>query len=80
PGSPAEAAGLQPNDRITAVDGQSVADLSINEAVSLIRGPKGSSVELTVLRGQEEFTVQINRDSIPVQSVFHSIHPEKANT
>jgi len=79
PGSPAEKAGLQPNDRITAVDGQSVADLNINDAVSLIRGPKGSAVELTILRGQEELTVQIERDSVPVNSVFHSIHPENSN-
>ena len=35
--SPAEEAGLQPNDFIVEVDGESVADLTINEAVELIR-------------------------------------------
>src|SRR5699024_341750 len=49
--SPAEEAGLQPNDYIVLVDGESVADLTINEAVELIRGPEGSDVELLIQRG-----------------------------
>lgn len=79
PGSPAEEAGIQPNDLITSVGGESVADLTINEAVSLIRGPQGSTVELTIRRGEEEFTVQIERNSIPVESVFSTIHPEDSS-
>lgn len=77
-GSPAEEAGLMPNDLIVEVDGESVADLNINEAVALIRGPQGTEVDLLVLRGDTEFTVTITRDSIPVESVRYELdedHP-----
>ncbi|GEK91593.1 S41 family peptidase [Alkalibacterium kapii] len=70
-GSPAEKAGLLPNDLIDQVDGESVADLSINEAVALIRGPEGSEVELSIVRGDNTFTVNLTRDSIPVESVIY---------
>ncbi|MDZ7835511.1 MAG: S41 family peptidase [Alkalibacterium sp.] len=72
-GSPAEEAGLLPNDLISEVDGESVADLSINEAVALIRGPQGSEVRLLIIRGDSEFTVTITRDSIPVESVMYEL-------
>src|SRR5699024_10014365 len=49
--SPAEKAGLLPNDLILSVNGESVADLSLNEAVALIRGPKGTEVTVLVKRG-----------------------------
>lgn len=72
-GSPAEDAGLMPNDYIVQVDEESVAELNINEAVSLIRGEQGSDVELLILRGDSEFTVTITRDSIPVESVRYEL-------
>ena len=75
-GSPAEEAGLLPNDLISEVDGESVADLSINEAVALIRGPQGSDVRLLIIRGDNEFTVTITRDSIPVESVMYELDEE----
>ncbi|EXJ22601.1 carboxyl-terminal protease [Alkalibacterium sp. AK22] len=68
-GSPAEEAGLLPNDYIVEVDGESVADLSISEAVALIRGPQGTEVDLLIRRGESDFTVTLTRDSIPVESV-----------
>lgn len=71
--SPAEQAGLQPNDLISAVDGESVADLTINEAVTLIRGPEGTDVELTILRGEEEFKITLTRAEIPVETVFYEV-------
>lgn len=49
-GSPGEKAGLHSGDAITEVDGKSVAGKSLDEVVSLIRGPKGTEVKLTVLR------------------------------
>lgn len=72
-GSPAEAAGLLPNDYIVEVDGESVADLSINEAVSLIRGPEGSEVDLLIQRGENQFDLTLTRDSIPVESVVYEV-------
>lgn len=71
--SPAEAAGLQPNDLIVEVDEESVADLTINEAVALIRGPEGSDVELLIQRGEEQLSVVLTRATIPIETVFYEI-------
>ena len=66
---PAEAAGLHANDVIIAVDGQDVTEKTLNESLLLIRGPAGSSVQLTVIReGVEEpltFTLMRARLEIP---------------
>jgi len=71
--SPAEETGLQPNDLVVEVDGESVADLTINEAVSLIRGPEGRSVDLLIQRGEEQFTVTLTRETIPIETVFYEV-------
>ncbi len=53
-GSPAEQAGMESGDIITAIDGTSTVGMSSDAAVELIRGPKGSTVKLTVIRkGQQ---------------------------
>ncbi len=54
PAGPAYAAGLRDGDRVTAVDGQAVDDLSPWEALDLLQGPPGSTA-----------TFQIERDGIP---------------
>jgi len=71
-GSPAEKAGLKPNDKILAVNGKSVHGMSANEAVMLIRGKKGSKVTLTIQRAgsKDESKVTITRDTIPVNTVY----------
>lgn len=70
--SPAEKAGLLPNDRIMAVDGKSIQGKSASEAVLLIRGEKGSEVTLTIQRGEnsEPMEVKIVRDEIPIETVY----------
>nr|WP_167262622.1 S41 family peptidase [Alkalibacillus almallahensis] len=80
--SPAEEAGLRPNDRILAVDGESVEDQSVNEAVQIIRGEKGTDVVLTIQRpGEEEtFDVTITRDEIPLETVTSSVQEYEGNT
>src|SRR5699024_3412081 len=47
--SPAEKAGLKPNDQILEVDGEDIKGLDLNEAVEKIRGEKGSKVTLSIL-------------------------------
>lgn len=71
--SPAEAAGLQPNDLIVEVDGEPVAELPLNEAVALIRGPEDSEVELLIQRGEEQFTLSLTRANIPLETVFYEV-------
>ena len=70
-GSPAEKANLKANDIIVSVDGNSLSGLSSTEAVTLIRGKKGSKVELMIQRGEDEpFKVSLTRDTIPIETVY----------
>ncbi|WP_018665173.1 S41 family peptidase [Heyndrickxia acidiproducens] len=71
-GSPAEKAGLKPNDKILAVNGKSIHGMSANQAILLIRGKKGTKVTLTIQRAgsKDETKVTITRDTIPVNTVY----------
>ena len=70
-GTPADAAGILAGDFITAVDGESVLGLTLDEAVDLMRGPVGSEIIITVVReGEDEpFDVSIIRDTIKLNAV-----------
>jgi carboxyl-terminal processing protease len=69
--SPAEAAGFKANDIIYKVDGQSVQGLTLQEAVSMIRGEKGTSVVLTIYREGESnyLDIEVTRDEVKTQTV-----------
>jgi carboxyl-terminal processing protease len=71
-GSPAEKAGLEPNDKVMSVDGKSIQGMSSTEAVTLIRGEKGTTVKLSIQRpGIEDLMdVSIVRDTIPIETVY----------
>src|SRR5699024_4094296 len=73
--SPAEAAGLRPNDQIIQIDGESLEGLDLNEAVEKIRGEKGSEVVLEIERPgvSDSFEVSIVRDEIPLETVYPDI-------
>src|SRR5690625_5090968 len=60
--TPAEKAGLKPNDQILDVDGEDIKGLDLNEAVEKIRGEKGSKVTLSILRGEEDFEVELRSE------------------
>jgi carboxyl-terminal processing protease len=70
-GTPADAAGIMSGDYITAVNGESVMGLTLDDAVNLMRGPVGSEIIITVVReGQTEpFDVSIIRDTIRLTAV-----------
>lgn len=68
--SPAKMAGLQTDDVITAVDGESVADLGYQEAVNRVRGEVGTGVELTVQRGETKLKKTIQRQEIEMVSAY----------
>lgn len=76
--SPAEKAGLRPNDQVLSVDGESVEGLNVNEAVAKIRGEKGTDVVLEIQRSgvSDPFEVTIQRDTIPVETVYSEINSE----
>ncbi|HIX41528.1 S41 family peptidase [uncultured Desulfovibrio sp.] len=69
--TPADRAGLQAGDVILSIDGQSTQELTLQDVVSRIRGPKGSAVELTILHTSAKTpqTVRITRGAIPLISV-----------
>ncbi len=72
-GTPADAAGVLAGDFITAVDGESVLGLTLDDAVELMRGPVGSEIIITLVReGEiEPFDVSIVRDTIKLTAVRH---------
>lgn len=71
-GSPAEKAGIKPNDIILSVNGKSLQGMSSTEAVTQIRGKKGTKVDLMISRGNasEPIKVTIVRDTIPIETVY----------
>jgi carboxyl-terminal processing protease len=75
PDSPAEKAGLQPGDGILAINGADTEGMSVEQAVTLIRGEAGTVVTLTVARqgDVEARDVSITRGTIVVHSVRWSI-------
>lgn len=69
-GSPAQRAGLRSGDVITAVDGRTVDGETLDEAITRIRGPKGTEVTLTLVRDSgAPFDVTIVRDTIVSRQV-----------
>lgn len=69
--TPAAKAGLKSNDLIVEIDGEDVFPLSIDDAIALLKGPKGTSVEIAVRRNREEepFKVKLVRDIIKTDAV-----------
>ncbi len=69
-GQPAEQAGLRRGDIVLQVDDTPIENMSIYEAITLIRGPAGSTVRLLVVReGEEPFEVEIVRAQIDIPVV-----------
>lgn len=76
--TPAAEAGLRSQDVITAIDGTSTEGMELNDAVSLIRGPVGSPVTITVRRGEEVIDFEIIRARIEIHPVRTAIHESNA--
>jgi len=70
-GTPAEKAGIRAGDSVVKINDTLSADLKIDEAVKLIRGPKGTEVVLTVIRsdGGEPVEIPITRDYITIPTI-----------
>lgn len=69
--TPADRAGLQTNDLIVEIDGEEVQGLTLDQAVTKLKGPKGTSVTISIVRErtEEPFKVTLVRDTVRVQSV-----------
>jgi carboxyl-terminal processing protease len=71
-GTPAARAGIKAGDYITAVNGQSILGMSVNDAVKQMRGKAGESVTLTIARDKvDPFDVKLTREIIEPKSVTY---------
>jgi carboxyl-terminal processing protease len=70
-GTPADKAGIKPGDKIVKIDGKSTEDMTINDAVKLMRGDPGTQIMLTVWREKDEkvLDIPIKRAIINITSV-----------
>lgn len=73
--SPAEKAGLKPNDEILKIDGKSVEGLDLSKATLKIRGKKGTKVTLEIERKglKEPLSIDVTRDEIPLETIHASL-------
>jgi len=67
--SPAEEAGIKPNDIITKVNGTSVTGLSLDAVIDMIKGPSGTKVKLTIKRDSKTMDVTVTRGYIFYETV-----------
>lgn len=72
-GTPAEAAGIKSGDQIAAIDGQSTDGLSVEKAVRKIRGPIGTTVVFTIIRGGKAVDIKVIRDTIQIPETKDSL-------
>jgi carboxyl-terminal processing protease len=74
--TPAAKAGIEPGDLISHIDGVPVLGLTLNQAVDKMRGDVGSSITVTVIRGnQDPFDVTMKRAVITLKSVRWEMEP-----
>lgn len=80
-GSPADKAGLKPHDQILEVNGKSMDGLSLYEAVSKIKGKKGTVVHLLVKRpgNDNPLTFNITRGDVPLKTVSYKTFQKDGN-
>ncbi len=69
-GTPAAAAGLKPEDVVAAINGSSTAQMSLDQAVNIIRGPIGTNVILAVMRSgwtkPQDFAITRANIQVPI--------------
>ncbi|MBT4803723.1 MAG: S41 family peptidase [Legionellales bacterium] len=78
-GTPAQKAGIKSGDIIVKVGNKLIKDVSTDEAIELIMGPVGSSVQLTILRAgsAEHIVMDVNREIIEIKSVKSKVYRSK---
>ena len=73
--TPADKVGIQPEDLIVSVDGESIVGVTLTQAVEKLRGEIGSEVTVIIQRAEQEpFEVTLIRDEIKIRSVRHRLY------
>ncbi len=75
--SPAQKAGVKAGDVIYAVDGKEVTGMEISKVQALVKGEKGTKVELTLIRDNQQKKVKVTRDEIQEDTVAYQMLPGK---
>lgn len=75
-GTPAERAGIRSGDQVLLIDETSTEGLSSDQAVKLIRGPKGTTVKFKMLREGELLDISVVRDTIEVPTLTNNLNNE----
>ncbi|MEA5416956.1 S41 family peptidase [Synechococcus sp. BA-132 BA5] len=73
-GSPASRAGVQPKDVIVSIDGKSTKGMSTEDAVKLIRGKAGTTVNLVLRRKGQNLDTPLTRELIEIHAVNHQVN------
>jgi len=70
---PADASGILSGDRVYAIDKDTIVGASLTNDIvtSKIKGRRGTSVSLEVIRGKEQLSFEVQRDLVPIESVLH---------
>ncbi|MFB8791291.1 MAG: S41 family peptidase [Potamolinea sp.] len=71
--TPAFKAGILAKDMIVKIDGKSTEGMDVNDAVKLIRGREGTSITLTIQRGEKQFDYPLKRARIEIHPVRYSV-------
>ncbi len=70
--SPAEKAGIKSGDIVLSIDGKATEGMAVDDAVKIIRGKKGTTVKLSIMRaGSEPMLIPIVRDTISIPVLNH---------
>ena len=73
--SPAQKAGIQNEDMVLAIDGNPTEDMTTDEAKNLVRGEEGTSLVLSIRRGEEEMDITVTRAMIETEVVAYDLLP-----
>lgn len=76
-GGGASDAGIKVGDLIHKVDGELVSEIGYSKAIDMVRGENGTTVKITVLRGDAELEFTITRKKVVEESVSYSIDENK---
>ena len=77
--TPAARAGIETNDLIYEIDGETVFGMTLNEAIDLMKGPRGTPVELKLLRENVDEPIELTlvRDIVEVNPVVHRVERDQ---
>ncbi len=75
--APAYNAGIRTGDRVSKVNGEDITSMDLSTAVAKIKGDKGTTVNLEIIRNNETLQFTVTRDEIKVQTVEHEMMDDK---